>query len=127
MVTELNRLTGIVVDSAYRIHSKIGPGLLESVYETILARDLVARGLQVERQKVISFGFEGLWFEDAYRADIVVQNAVVVEVKSLESIATVHEKQLMTYLRVLDYRVGLLLNFGAPLIKDGIRRLVNRI
>jgi iron complex transport system substrate-binding protein len=124
---ELNDITGHVVNAAYRIHTKLGPGLLESVYETILSRDLAMRGLKVERQKPISFDFEGLWFEDAYRADIILENAVIVEVKSVDAIAAVHEKQLITYLRLLDYRLGLLVNFGAPLIKDGIRRFAHRL
>lgn len=124
---ELNLITGRIVDAAVRIHSTLGPGLVESVYEKILARDLVRNGLHVERQKWQSFEFEGLLFEDAFRPDLVVQNAVVVEVKSVSSIPAAHEKQLLTYLRLLDLRVGLLLNFGAPLMKDGIRRLVNRL
>lgn len=124
---ELNDITGHVVNAAVRIHSKLGPGLMESVYETILARDLSNQGFGVERQKWISFDFEGLWFDDACRADIIVDRAVIVEVKSVATILPRHEKQLLTYLRLLDYRVGLLLNFGAPLLKDGIRRIANRV
>lgn len=92
-----------------------------------MARDLVRNGLHVDRQKWHSFEFDGLLFEDACRPDLVVENAVVVEVKSVSSIPAAHEKQLLTYLRLLDLRVGLLLNFGAPLMKDDIRRLVNRL
>lgn len=126
-MTELNVITGQVVDAAFRIHSKIGPGLLESVYEMILARELERRGLRVERQKAVSFEFEELWFENAFRADLIVEGAVLVEVKSVVAIADVHKKQVLTYLQLLDYRVGLLLNFGAPLMKDGIERIANRL
>lgn len=118
-------ITGRIVDAAYRIHSRLGPGLLESVYEAILARDLKRHGLHVERQKPVSFDFEGLWFENAFRADLIVENAVIVEVKSVPALTNLHEKQLLTYLRVLDYRVGLLLNFGGALMKDGIKRLAH--
>jgi len=117
----------MVVDAAIRIHMKVGPGLLQSVYETILARDLAARGLYVERQKPVSFDFEGLWFESAFRLDLLVERKVVVEVESATNIAPAHEKQLLTYLRLLDCRVGLLLNFGAPYMRDGIRRIANRL
>ena len=126
-MSELNDITGHVVNAAVRIHSRLGPGLMESVYETILARDLSNQGFGVERQKWISFDFEGLWFADACRADIIVDRAVIVEVKSVATILPRHEKQLLTYLRLLDYRVGLLLNFGAPLMKDGIKRIANRV
>jgi GxxExxY protein len=124
---ELNRVTGVIVDSAFRIHSTLGPGLMEHVYETILARDLARRGFAVERQRSISFDFEGLWFDDACRADLVVEGCVVVEIKSVATILARHHKQVLTYLRLLDYRVGLLLNFGAPTMKDGIKRIVHRL
>lgn len=122
---ELNLISGRIVDAAYRIHKELGPGLLESVYETILARDLARLGYTVERQKPITVEFEGLTFHNACRADLVVQRSVVVEVKSVENLPRVHQKQLITYLRLLDLRLGLLLNFGRPLMKDGIHRLIN--
>lgn len=124
-MTGINDLTGRIVDSALRIHRAIGPGLLESVYERVLARDLARMGHRVERQKPVSFEFEGLRFEEAFRADLVVDGRVVVEVKSALELSPVHAKQLLTYLRLLDCRVGLLLNFGAPIIKEGITRVVN--
>lgn len=124
-VEMLNRITGQVVDRSVRIHQALGPGLLESVYARILARDMARHGYRVERQKPVSFEFDGLWFEHALRVDLVIERAVVVEVKSVESIAAVHRKQLMTYLRLLNCRVGLLVNFGAPVLKDGITRIVN--
>jgi GxxExxY protein len=117
----------MIVDSAFRIHSKLGPGLMESVYETILSRDLVRRGFTVERQKTISFDFEGLWFEDACRVDLIVERAIAVKITSVATILPRHDQQLLTYLRLLDYRVGLLLNFGAPYMKEGIKRIANRI
>ncbi len=123
---QLNRMSGQIVDAAFRIHSKLGPGLLESVYELILAKELERRGLFVERQKAVPIEFEGLSFEEGFRADIIVERSIVVELKSVETLAPVHAKQVLTYLRLLDYRLGLLINFGAPLLKDGIRRIVNK-
>ncbi|CAN5777853.1 GxxExxY protein [soil metagenome] len=123
----LNFVSGQIVDAAVKIHSRVGPGLVESVYETILCRDLVRRGLCVERQKPISFEYDGMWFENVGRADIIVEDAVIVEVKSAVAVAAIHQKQLLTYLRLLDHRLGLVLNFGAPLMKDGIHRIANRM
>ena len=126
-MSDLNRISGTIVDAAFHIHSALGLGLLESVYEAILARELEKRGLQVERQKPVPIVFDGLRFDEGFRADLIVENCVVVELKSVEEIARVHSKQLLTYLRLLDCRLGLLINFGAPVIKDGIRRIVNRL
>lgn len=123
----LNELSGQIVDAAFHIHSKLGPGLLESVYEAILAQELARRGLYVERQKSIPIEFEGMYFEEGFRADLIVERAVIIELKSVETLAPVHAKQLLTYLRLLDYRLGLLINFGAPVLKDGIKRIVNRL
>jgi GxxExxY protein len=124
---DLNKISGEIVDAAFHIHSKLGPGLLESVYEIILAKELEKRGFCVERQKAIPIEFEGTSFDEGFRADLIVENAVIVELKSVEQIAPVHSKQLLTYLRLLDYRLGLLINFGAPIIKEGIKRIVNRL
>lgn len=124
---DINALSAKVLHSAFRIHIKLGPGLIESVYETILVRDLRSQGLHVERQKPVSFAFEDLWFEDAFRVDLMVERALLVEVKSVSAIAAMHEKQLLTYLRLLDCRLGLLLNFGAALMKDGIRRIAHNL
>ena len=121
----LNRISGRIVDSAVRIHTRLGPGLLESVCERILARDLARQGYRVERQKPIALEFDGLRFENVGRADLIVEGVIVVEVKSRLRIRRVHAKQLLTYLRLLDLRLGLLLNFGAPLMKDGIKRIAN--
>jgi GxxExxY protein len=123
---ELNEISGEIVDAAFHLHSTLGPGLLETVYEVILARQLERRGLSVERQKIVPIEFDGLHFDEGFRADLIVEHCVVVELKSVERLAPVHSKQLLTYLRLLDYRLGLLINFGAPVIKDGIQRIVNK-
>lgn len=124
---DLNAISGTIVDAAFHIHSTLGPGLLESVYEVILARELEKRGLQAQRQKPVPIVVDGLRFDEGFRADLIVENCVVVELKSVEEIARVHTKQLLTYLRLLDFRLGLLINFGAPVIQEGIRRIVNRL
>ncbi|HEX8318935.1 GxxExxY protein [Longimicrobium sp.] len=122
---ERDRLTGAIVDAAYRIHTKLGPGLLESVYEAVLARSLEQRGLKVERQKSVPIEFDGLRFDEGFRINLLVDDRVVVELKSVEQLAPVHSKQLLTYIRLLDLRVGLLINFGAATLKEGVRRVVN--
>lgn len=120
-----NEITGEIVDVAYRLHSRLGPGLLESVYETVLAGLLQERGLHVERQKVVSFEFEGHVFDEGLRVDLFVEHSVVVELKSVERLAPVHMKQVLTYLRLLNLPVGLLINFGADRLKDGLQRVTN--
>lgn len=120
-----NAIAKKVVDASYQIHSTIGPGLLESVYETILCHKLEKRGLFVERQIAIRIKFDGLVFDEGFRADIIVENLLIIELKSIESIAPVHKKQLLTYLRLTDKKLGLLINFGSALIKNGIFRIVN--
>ena len=118
---DLDDLTGIIVDTGLRIHRTLGPGLFESVYEAVLAHALRKQGLLVLRQQPISFGLEGLVFEEVFRADLLVDGRVIVQVKSNEKIGPVHPRQLLTYLRVTDLRVGLLMNFGAPTFKEGWR------
>ena len=120
-----NEISKIIVDCAYQIHTKLGPGLLESVYESVLARLLERRGLKVERQVTVPIRFEDLEFDEGFRADLIVEGMVIVELKSLEKTAPVHRKQVITYIRLADKRLGLLINFGEALIKDGITRLVN--
>ena len=124
---DLNEVSGEIVDAAVRLHTKLGPGLLESVYEVLLAHELRKRGLKVERQKPVPIEFEGTHFDEGFRADLIVEESVVVELKSIETLAPVHAKQLLTYLRLLDCRLGLLINFGAPVLRDGIRRIVNKL
>jgi len=123
----LDDITGAVVDVAYRLHTGLGPGLLESVYETVLARDLARQGLYIERQKIVSFDYDGLHFRDGLRIDVLVESTVVVEIKSVEKLLPVHPKQVLTYLRLLRLPVGLLINFGAPTLKEGLRRVVNNL
>jgi len=113
------------VDSAYRIHSSLGPGLLESVYEAALALELDQSGLRVDRQKAIPVIYARQRLELGFRADLIVEDAVIVEIQSIDVISPVHKKVLLTYLRLTDKRVGLLLNFNVNLIKDGITRIVN--
>ena len=118
-------ITAEIVDAAYRLHKELGPGLLESVYERLLAQELERRGLHVERQKPVAFEHDGLRFEGKLVVDLLVNECVVVEVKATETTLPVHRRQTYTYLRLLDLRVGLLLNFGAATMKSGIRRIVN--
>jgi iron complex transport system substrate-binding protein len=122
---DLNYISGQIVDAAVHVHTRLGPGLLESVYERILAYELEKRGLTVERQVPVPVVYDNLRFEEGFRADLIVEKAVVVELKSVEAFAPVHGKQLLTYLKLLDARLGLLINFGAPLLKDGIKRVAN--
>jgi GxxExxY protein len=121
-----NKIAKLVVDAAYHVHTKLGPGLLESVYEVVLAHEIEKRGLALERQASIPIQYDGLVFDEGFRADMIVEDAVIIELKSVESVAPVHKKQLLTYLRLTDKKLGLLLNFGAPLIKKGIFRIVNK-
>jgi GxxExxY protein len=123
---DINQITGEVVDASYQLHTRVGPGLVESVYEAVLARSLEQRGLLVERQKPISFELDGMRFEQAFRVDLLVEKRVVVELKSVENLAAVHPKQVLTYLRLLNLPIGLLINFGAARLKDGgVHRIVN--
>lgn len=114
-----------IVNAAYQIHRELGPGLLESVYEVVLAEELKGLGLNVERQKPIPICYKKLVFDEGFRADIIVENLIIIELKSVESLHRVHAKQVLTYLKLLDFRLGFLINFGAELIRDGITRLVN--
>ena len=123
----LDEITGAVIDASVKLHQALGPGLLESVYETILARDLTRRGLSVERQKVVRFNYDGMEFEEGLRLDLLVEGCVVVELKSVEKLAPVHKKQVLTYLRLMKLPVGLLINFGASTLKEGLHRIVNNL
>jgi GxxExxY protein len=122
-----NEIARLIVDAAYQIHSALGPGLLESVYETVLAYELRQRGLVVIRQAPVPLVYGTMSFDEGFRADLLVHDKVIVELKSVEKVAPVHKKQLLTYLRLADKRLGLLINFGEALIKDGITRIVNRL
>lgn len=122
---DTNRISGEIVDACMKIHKILGPGLLESVYETVLAHELRARGYEVNLQVSIPVTYEGIMLEVGFRADMIVNDFVIVELKSVESILPVHKKQLLTYLRLSGKRVGLLINFNSELMKDGITRVVN--
>ena len=122
---ETNGITGHIVDAAYHLHNALGPGLLESVYEALLARELARRKLTVSRQIPLSFDYNGLYFYEALRVDLLIENQVVVEIKSVDRLTAIHTKQILTYLRLLDRPIGLLLNFGAPTMKEGLRRVIN--
>ena len=114
-----------IVDAAFQVHTSLGPGLLESVYEVVLAYELEKRGLQVVRQQAIPVVYHDTRIEVGFRADLIVEDKVIVEIKSIEAIAPVHKKQLLTHLRLADKRLGLLINFNVALIKDGITRIAN--
>ncbi len=122
---DIDDVTGLIVDAAYKLHTGLGPGLLESVYEAVLSRDLTRRGLKVERQKIVMFEYDGMRFEEGLRLDLLVENRVIVELKSVEKMSAVHPKQLLTYLRLMNLPVGLLINFGAATFKEGVQRIVN--
>lgn len=115
----------IVVDTAISIHRDLGPGLLESVYETILKKQLEKRGLKVERQVPVSIEYDSDIFEEGFRADLIVNSSVILELKSVEKLNNAHKKQLLTYLKLTKLKLGFLLNFGEALMKDGIVRTVN--
>jgi GxxExxY protein len=120
-----NEIAKEVVDAAFRVHTMLGPGLLESVYEVVLAYELEKRGLSAVRQQSVSVKYDDMVFDVGFRADIIVEDLVILELKSVEATAPVYKKQLLTYLRLADKKLGLLINFGAPLIKYGISRIVN--
>ena len=123
-VTE-NEIARQIVDAAYKIHTTLGPGLFESVYEAVMAQELSKRGLQLVRQQPLPVVWENLRLEAGFRADLIVENKVIVEIKSVDAIAPVHRKQLLTYLRLANKRPGILINFDVELSKDGIARVVN--
>ena len=122
---DIDRISGDVLDVALRLHRELGPGLLESVYEGILARRLEMMGYVTSRQHPVAVEFDGLRFDCAFRVDLLVDDRLVVEIKSLDRLAPVHGKQLLTYLRLLKQPVGLLINFGGATLIEGVKRVVN--
>lgn len=120
-----NQLSKIILDAAFRVHTKTGPGLLESVYEVLLAYELRKQGLQVQRQVPIRIRYDDLVFDEGFRADLLVEDKVIVELKSVEQLVRVHSKQVLTQLRLSQRRLGLLINFGEVHLKNGIERIVN--
>jgi GxxExxY protein len=120
-----NEISREIVDAAYKIHTRLGPGLFESVYERVMRYELEKRGLIVVAQHPVPVVYESVHIEGAFRADLIVQDKVIVELKSVEAIAAIHRRQLLTYLRLSGLRLGLLINFNVDLIKDGISRIAN--
>ena len=122
---DIEALARTAIDCGFQVHNDIGPGLLESAYEAFLAASIAERGLAVERQRLVPVVYRGVVVRDAFRADIVVEGRLIIEVKSLDRLAPIHSKQLLTYLRIFEQPIGLLMNFGAELFRDGVRRIIN--
>ena len=122
-----NEIAAAVVDAAFKIHTTLGPGLFESVYEAALEFELQKRGLRVEHQIGFPVRYEGVKLDLGFRVDLIVGDKIIVEVKSIQALAPIHKKQLLTYLRLTDMRLGLLINFNVELIKYGIQRVVNKL
>src|SRR5438045_8818006 len=122
-----NEIAAIIIDSAFRIHKALGPGLFESVYEATLEFELRKRGLRINQQVGLPVHYEGIKLEIGFRVDLIVGDKVIVEIKYVEALAPIHKKQLLTYLRLTILRLGQLINFNVELIKDGIHRVVNRL
>ncbi|QDV71193.1 hypothetical protein Poly24_49270 [Rosistilla carotiformis] len=120
-----NEIGTIVVDRAVKLHQSLGPGLLETVYEAVLAKQFERAGLTVQRQVPVPIKFDGLVFNEGFRADLILEGLVIVELKSVENIHPVHKKQLLTYLKLTNLKLGYLLNFGDELMKTGITRVIN--
>ena len=124
-MADIEALAAQAIDCGFHIHRDLGPGLLESVYEQVLAAGLLRAGLKVERQKPVSFAFDGMQFADGFRIDLMVEDQLIIEIKSVEAPSKMHAKQMLTYLRLMQQPVGLLMNFGGATFKEGIRRIVN--
>jgi GxxExxY protein len=121
----LNRISGAIIDSAMKVHTALGAGLLESVYEACLAHELRKRGLRVETQVALPVFYEGVKIDAGYRIDLLVESSVIVELKAVEQIAPIHQAQLLTYLKLSGKKLGLLINFNTVHLKNGIKRLIN--
>lgn len=124
-IEQVNALTSQIIEAAIKVHNELGPGLFESVYEEVLAYELIKRKLAIDRQKTIPVFYEQIKMEVGFRADLIVGSSVLVEIKSIDCIAPVHKKQVLTYLRLTGLKIGLLLNFNEELLKNGITRLIN--
>ena len=122
---EINTITGKIVDTAYKLHTALGPGLLESVYEKCLEMDLKDKGLEVRSQVGVPLNYKSFVFDTVYRLDLLVENTVIIEIKSVENLAPVHFSQLITYLKLYNKPMGFLINFNTKSLKDGLHRLVN--
>jgi GxxExxY protein len=119
-----DELSKIIVDISYKIHTRLGPGLLESVYEAILYHEIIKKGLKVERQKPIPVIWDNVYLDIGFRSDLIIENKVIVEIKSVEKLSNAHLKQLLTYIKITNLKLGLLINFNEALIKNGIKRVV---
>lgn len=124
---KINELSGQIIDAAIAVHSELGPGLLESVYEVVLAHEIRSRKIEVERQVVIPIEYRGIRFDEGYRLDLLVEDTIILEIKSVAELTDVHKKQLLTYLRLQKKSLGLLLNFNVNLMKEGIIRIANGV
>ena len=124
-MNEIEQLATKTIDCGFRVHKELGPGLLESVYETVLELVMASAGLRVERQKPVPITFDDITIPDAFRADLIVEGRLIIEIKSLERLAPVHSKQLLTYLRLMEQPLGLLMNFGCETFREGVKRVVN--
>lgn len=124
-MSDLEGLAALAIDCGFRIHCDLGPGLLESVYETLLAAKLARAGVRVERQKPVDVEYEGIRVREGFRADLLIDRLLVMEIKATERVAPVHSRQLLTYLRLLDLPLGLLMNFGGETFREGLRRVIN--
>lgn len=122
-----NKISGLIVDGCFEIHSELGPGLLESVYEEVLSYELQKKQLNIERQKAIPVRWKKIKLNLGFRADLIVEDKVLIELKAVEKLAPVHYKQVLTYLKLTDIKLGLLINFNSRLIKNGINRIVNNL
>jgi len=126
-VVQINNCSGIVVDAAMTVHSALGPGLLESAYEACLAYELRKRGLRVLSQVTVPVVYDGVQIDAGYRVDLLVEDAVIVELKAVAKLLPIHEAQVLSYLKLSGHRVGLLINFNVPRLKDGIKRFANTL
>jgi len=126
-MTELNKITETIIGSAIAVHQELGPGLLESAYEACLVYELLQRGLSIQQQKALPVNYRGVKVDCGYRIDLLVENNVIVELKAVERLEPIHEAQLLSYLKLSGYRVGLLINFNVKILKQGIKRLVNNL
>lgn len=122
---DIETLARVTVDAAFNVHCELGPGLLESVYEALLAKRLEQRGLRVERQKAISFSYDEIDFNEGFRVDLLVNEMLLIELKSVEKTIPIHGKQVLTYLRLMKLPLGLLINFGTATFREGVQRVVN--
>lgn len=125
MIKEEDKLSKEIIGAAIEVHSHLGPGLLESAYEECLCREMSIRGLTFERQKPLAVSYKGVKLDCGYRLDVVVGGLVILELKAVDQVESIHEAQLLTYLKLLDLKLGILINFNVPLLKDGIKRIVN--